>query len=348
MTIYTVVKGDTLSKIAARYNLGSNAIERIAKANDIKNVNLIFVGQKIDLGSLINDNTGLTGNIDSFEQKKSSVAKSVIEQNTLTEPPVNVPNLSASSNKKVVMLDIGHGGKDSGACYGGVRETDINNAVARRVSKQLKAAGYDVVIIGGDSSTIADRRQKKDDVNPDLYLAIHCNASSVNSGVSGVETYFCSNKNNKKWFDSIKNRQDSTTQLYNRLINDEARLVKAEYSEDKRIQDGLSKNNRIFANLIQESVTNTSGAKSRGVQENNFGVIMENSLISGKAVESALIELGYISNPKERKKLQTREYQNQLAAGIVSGIDKYFQTNLLSHNTTDTRGPQNHVFFASS
>jgi N-acetylmuramoyl-L-alanine amidase len=292
------------------------------------------------------NDAGLTGNVDSFEPKKVSVAKPVIEQNTQTEPPVNILNLSDSSNKKVIMLDIGHGGKDSGAFYGGVRETDINNAVAQRVSTQLKAAGYDVVIIGGDSSTVADRRQKRDDVNPDLYLSIHCNASS-NSGVSGVETYFCSNQNNKKWFASIKNPKDSTTQLYSRLINDEAKLENAEYSEDKRIQDSLSRNNRIFANLIQESVTNTSGAKSRGALENNLGATIENSLISGKAVESALIELGYISNPKERAKLQTREYQGQLAAGIVNGIDKYFQTNLLSHNITDTRDPLNNVFFAS-
>ncbi len=77
-------------------------------------------------------------------------------------------------------------------------------------------------------------------------------------------------------------------------------------------------NERELANCIQEEVIKATGLKNRGIHEGNFQVIRTN------AKAAILVELGFISNPEEEKILASKEFQVQAAAGIVKGIERYF------------------------
>jgi N-acetylmuramoyl-L-alanine amidase len=105
------------------------------------------------------------------------------------------PSLPASTQKAPyaakVVVDAGHGGKDHGAIRDGVREKDLNLAVATYLANALRAKGMQVVMTRtGDSfvplpdiSGFANRN------NPDLFVSVHHNAST-NTAIAGLETYY--------------------------------------------------------------------------------------------------------------------------------------------------------------
>lgn len=99
--------------------------------------------------------------------------------------------VNAISNKlvgKVVVIDIGHGGKDSGTVYKDIKEKDINLSIGLKLKKELIKYGVEVIMTReGDydlSSPNALRRKKSDfdnriklinESNADMYISIHIN-----------------------------------------------------------------------------------------------------------------------------------------------------------------------------
>ena len=94
-----------------------------------------------------------------------------------------------------VILDAGHGGKDSGAVWGGVRESDLNLKVARLVEASLKSRGYRVTMIRRSDATVSleRRAQIANQHSNAIYVSIHFNADR-NTGVRGVETFYVGNR----------------------------------------------------------------------------------------------------------------------------------------------------------
>ena len=90
-----------------------------------------------------------------------------------------------------VILDAGHGGRDRGAVWGGVRESDLNLKVAKRVESSLKGRGYsvtmtrrsDVFVSLGRRAQIANRYRNC------IFVSIHFNAT-LHTGVRGAETFY--------------------------------------------------------------------------------------------------------------------------------------------------------------
>ncbi len=120
-----------------------------------------------------------------------------------TQPPAPTPN------GKVIFIDPGHGGSDSGAVHtgpGGVvdlTEKDVNLDVSLRLADLLRQAGYDVQMsrttdtfaIPG-ASTPVELQQRIDMANAahaDLYICVHHN-SSVNSAANGLEVFYCADR----------------------------------------------------------------------------------------------------------------------------------------------------------
>lgn len=90
----------------------------------------------------------------------------------------------------VVALDPGHGGSNTGAAYGGVREKDLNLSIAQRTASLLEAAGLTVVLTRTDDRDVGlyDRTDFAAARNADVFVSIHCNASVTNPDATGVYT----------------------------------------------------------------------------------------------------------------------------------------------------------------
>ena len=204
--------------------------------------------------------------------------------------PVNYGNY-----KNVVFLDPGHGGRDPGAVYNGLREKDLNMSIYRKLRSELEKLGY-TVLTSRDSDVYVDyvteRSEMVNKTDADLFISIHFNATGVpGANRSGVETYIYEPD------DDIKPR-----------INKVAHDAPTRLSESKRLADN-----------IHNSIVSVAGANDRGVHGSNYAVLRET------AKPAVLLELGYMDSP-EYKKISDDKYQNKLVEGIVTGLRNFYKT----------------------
>ena len=197
--------------------------------------------------------------------------------------------------KNVIFLDPGHGGKDPGAVYNGLREKDLNMQIYHKLRRELEKLGY-TVLTSRDKDEFVDfvteRSQMANKTDADFFISIHFNASGVRGqSRSGVETYI----------------YEADEDLPPR-INKEAHDNPLRMSESKRLAENL------HASIIEKS-----GANDRGIRGASFAVLRET------AKPAVLLELGYMDSP-ESKKISDSAYQDKLVAGIVSGIQNFYKT----------------------
>ena len=204
--------------------------------------------------------------------------------------PVNYGNY-----KNVVFLDPGHGGRDPGAVYNGLREKDLNMSIYRKLRSELEKLGY-TVLTSRDSDVYVDyvteRSEMVNKTDADVFISIHFNATGVpGANRSGVETY-------------IYEPDEDIKPRINKVAHDDPTRL----SESKRLADN-----------IHNSVVSVAGTNDRGVHGSNYAVLRET------VKPAVLLELGYIDSP-EYKKISDDKYQNKLVEGIVSGLRNFYKT----------------------
>ena len=204
--------------------------------------------------------------------------------------PVNYGNY-----KNVVFLDPGHGGRDPGAVYNGLREKDLNMSIYRKLRSELEKLGY-TVLTSRDTDVYVDyvteRSEMVNKTDADIFISIHFNATGVpGANRSGVETY-------------IYEPDPDITPRINKVAHDDPTRL----SESKRLADN-----------IHNSVVSIAGANDRGVHGSNYAVLRET------VKPAVLLELGYIDSP-EYKKISDDKYQNKLVEGIVTGLRNFYKT----------------------
>ena len=196
------------------------------------------------------------------------------------------------NTKRSIFLDPGHGGSDSGAVSGGVREKDLTLSVYNKVSSKLASLGYTVLTSRNVDKDVdlVERAKQANNANADMLLSIHFNAGG--RGVArGIETYY-----------------------YQSQADRVPKINKENHNNAERLERG-----RKLANKVQQNLLYQTGANDRGVKRASFTVLRETS------IPSILVELGFIDNPEERNKIKTNEYQERLANGIVDGIVEYYK-----------------------
>ena len=197
---------------------------------------------------------------------------------------------AANSNQtllgKVIYLDPGHGGIDSGTTYKKIYEKDINLILCKKLKKSLESIGATVYLTRDTDKDLAlhnAKNRKRSDLisraylinktKPDMYISIHVNYLS-NTKYKGLQIFYNNNKN----------------------------------KQNELIATSLTK-------YIKEKTWNVRNPKF-----NNTYYMYKNIIEPG-----VLIEVGFISNPDDRYRLTHEEYQDKLISNITYGIEKYFQ-----------------------
>lgn len=109
-----------------------------------------------------------------------------------------------NSNKKVILIDIGHGGKDQGtkSTNGKVLEKDIVLKIGNKIIEQLKKE-KDIKVIATRTTdeflSLKDRNKLEVENNADLFISIHANAASNATNVDGIETFYWSQDNDDSY-----------------------------------------------------------------------------------------------------------------------------------------------------
>jgi len=120
----------------------------------------------------------------------------------------------------IVCIDPGHGGRDSGAVFGGVKEKSLTLSVSMKISAILDFWGCNTQLtrVSDCYVSLAERvKMSKSIVNADIFISIHFNAFS-NTSVGGTEVYF--NNKGRNLADKIQNELISNLELNNRGIKD--------------------------------------------------------------------------------------------------------------------------------
>lgn len=195
---------------------------------------------------------------------------------------------------KVIFIDPGHGGRDSGAFYYNIAEKDLNMQVYKKLRKELEGLGY-TVLTSRESDVYVDfvteRSKMVNKTNADMFISIHFNATSNSaSNVSGIQTY------------SYEQNPDYPTKINSQWHNH---------------PDRISESNRLAA-AIHSSLLAETGAKNAGLLHGSFAVLRETNK------PAVLLELGYMSNFDENQRIRNDAYQNKLVKGIVKGIQQYY------------------------
>ncbi len=217
-----------------------------------------------------------------------------------------------------IVLDAGHGGHDSGAVGPtGLMEKelvlDVTLRVARLVEQRLgtkvtlsRSADYFVSL--NDRTSFANRERA------DLFVSIHANANRHLTS-TGVETYFLSSEATDIAARQVAAKENSVIEFESpasRQGLDVLRTILWDLA-----QSGYLEESSNLAEIVQDSMSASLHIPNRGVKQAAFYVL------GGAAMPAVLIEIGFVTNPKEERRLRDTRYRDEIARAIFSGIVEY-------------------------
>lgn len=220
---------------------------------------------------------------------------------------------------KTIVIDAGHGGKDPGAIgYSGTKEKDIALDVAKRLEKKLSKNMNVKIIMTRNEDVflrLSERTKIANESNGNLFISIHTNAAE-DRRASGFETFLIGPNKNEAAV-RVAARENAVLELEGttgkKLTNED--LIKATIA-----QSAFASKSEQFASMVQKEIKKRVQSPDRGVKQAGFYVLM------GASMPNVLVELGFISNPSEEKKLRSPQYRDQLATAIYRAVEQYQKT----------------------
>jgi N-acetylmuramoyl-L-alanine amidase len=225
--------------------------------------------------------------------------------------------LSISSFAKVVLIDPGHGGEESGAVgyldakkTRRVYEKDLSLRLAKRVKDELSKSTTTYLTRSLDRGvTLQERADLADMVKADLFLSVHFN-SSPNPKGHGFELYYLDNNSN-------------------------AAASKVERAENLNLKGEELIVNQILVDLVVQQTVSHSKELAAKVHEKIKPVVKEYKVID-RGIKPGLfyvlalskrpgllVEAGFVSNPGELHTINQEKYLKDLAHAIAAGVQAY-------------------------
>ena len=233
--------------------------------------------------------------------------------------PVAKPRMKKKASKIMVVIDPGHGGIDPGTIGpNGTWEKHIALAYARELRRKLLATGrYDVALTRNRDVFLPLRRRiaiarRK---GADVFLSLHAD-SIANPVLRGAHVYTLSEDASDEEAAALAAKENKSDLI--------AGVDLSGQSDDVT---------NILIDLAQRETMNQSAVLARmliGELRQTTKVIRKSHRFAGFAVlkapdvPSVLVELGYLSNPREEKLLRQSKHRTRVSIAIVRGIDRYF------------------------
>ncbi len=221
-------------------------------------------------------------------------------------------HLSVNQRSPRIIIDPGHGGSDTGTKgHLGLIEKDLSLDIAKRVHLMLKKRGYNALLTRHNDKEVSllERAHLAHQLGGDFFVSIHVNSSgSMLKNSWGIETFYLdgcnllpSHNQTGLFFVNCEDNQDTVKNLHNHMAK----------------SFNYSKN---LAGSIQNSLINT--LKEKNIPYNNRGIKPEKFrlFLFQQNIPTALVEVGFLTNLHEAKRLSHRAYRNIIADGICEGI----------------------------
>ena len=224
----------------------------------------------------------------------------------------------AATPLRVIVLDAGHGGHDVGATGpSGLMEKDLVLDVTRRVGRLVEDQLGVKVVLSRDGDYFVPLRDRTSFANrerADLFVSIHANAHRQTDS-AGVETYFLSSEATDNAARQVAAAENSVVQLETPAARGRADVVKA-ILWDLAQSEFQAESSRL-AEVVLDSMTQSLRIPNRGVKQAGFYVL------GGAAMPAILIEIGFVTNPREERRLKDSRYRDEIARAILAGLAEY-------------------------
>jgi N-acetylmuramoyl-L-alanine amidase len=202
----------------------------------------------------------------------------------------------AQQNRHTVLVDPAHGGEDAGVVSDQLREKNLTMNIALLMRQEAQKEGnLQIELTRSTDRTVslAERIRAAGELKPDCLISLHVNAGFGNKA-AGYEVYFPGFlQNPAPGGESAPILKDM---VKNRSLNDSVRL----------------------AQQVQAAIETVSPRKGRGLRD------APSPLLEGVAMPGLIVELGFATNPEERKRLTGEETQRAVARALVKGLRDYF------------------------
>ncbi len=254
--------------------------------------------------------------------RRASIAPQTIKEDLSLKKPSHSPGQGF-----VIILDPGHGGKDPGAVSkdGLLKEKDLTLDLAIRTKAKIEQALPDCTVMLTRNKDIylglEDRTFVANSMKADLFISIHCNASSE-TDAEGIETYFLSRSDSQKSI--LAAARENGTPL--------AQVTDLEGTLVDRIGSYKVAESIKLATEIHDQVTQRLGqtvglGRNRGIKSAPLHVLLDAKMTA------IMIECGFISNNSEKDKLASPQYRDSIADGIAAGSISYLKSGQQPTNT---------------
>ena len=221
----------------------------------------------------------------------------------------------------IIAIDAGHGGDDPGAIGpSGIYEKDVVLKLAKNLAKDInKERGMRAVLIRKDDYYIKlrNRIEKAREYKADLFISIHADAFR-DPKVRGSSVYVLSKKGASseaaKWLAEKENSSDLIGGVSLENKDDLVASVLLDLSQTASLEASID-----IADRILKGLRKVGKVHKRNVQSAPFAVL------KSPDIPSILIEMAFISNPIEEKKLTNSKHRKKMSNAILIGLKGYFR-----------------------
>lgn len=226
--------------------------------------------------------------------------------------------------KRVVVIDPGHGGRDPGTTgSGGRREKDIALAIGRYLERELRGdedlevymiRDRDVLVPLWERGPQATRWKGE---RPGVFISIHVNSSAASPAIRGFETYFLSEARTED--------ERRMAAIENAPLQLEAELDGGDLDDEDLtfiLRELRTFDHQHWSSLLAEGIQSELEAvhpgPNRGVKQGPFAVI------TNALMPAVLVEVGFITNREEERVLSRGEFQRGVATALAQGVRNFF------------------------
>ena len=253
------------------------------------------------------------------EPAKATTTKDAAKTVTATKPK----NETAGTREvKTIVIDPGHGGKDSGALGKNAQEKDIVLAVSKLLKKDLEKAGFNVKMTR-DKDVFIELGQRANLANQwdgDLFISLHCNAIDATAErkkqIKGFHVYVLRAPESEE-DKAIARRENKVATLYGEK-NAKEELSPIEWFKLEARLEKYKQNSYMFT---EEMLKAMDGGKIKrqagGVGGAGFMVLV------GALMPAVLFEIGFISNLEDEAYMMSKAGQEDIAARIAKAVSTY-------------------------
>ncbi|HNT26922.1 MAG TPA: N-acetylmuramoyl-L-alanine amidase [bacterium] len=246
--------------------------------------------------------------------EKKSAEKQVAQKTAVAPTP------EKKEKRFIIVVDPGHGGKDPGAIRKNLQEKDIVLALAKTVRRiaAKKHPDIEVVLTRDDDRFIPleERAIIANRHDGDLFISIHTNTYKAKE-IAGVELYHLNNRSDEY--------TDKLTRVENQITNTNSFLNTILVDMTMSLYIGDSQK---FAESIGKRWQETLAPFETKIRDWRKGALF--FVLVGARMPSLLVEVGFLSNPREAKILQKEKYLEALATGLLDAVAEVREKHTLA------------------